>query len=242
MARIDGVHFKITIRRDAHGIAHVRAENEDDAWFGQGYAAAEDRLWQIEYDRRRAHGRWAEVAGRSAVAGDTLSRRMQLARSAKADAAALSPDTRRMFDAYCAGVNAFVSSGGALPPEYAATGITPEKLTPTDCCAIFKIRHVLMGTWQKKLAQAQLLARIGVEAFGTLDGRPPVGSAVILPPDAGARRAFEVSAQDLQTAIGELGFLAPTEGGSNSWVLHGSRTTTGKPVICNDSHRALVSS
>src|SRR3712207_8844707 len=53
----------VTIRRDAFGVAHVRAENEHDAWFGQGFASAQDRLWQMEYDRRRATGRWAEVAG-----------------------------------------------------------------------------------------------------------------------------------------------------------------------------------
>ncbi|HET7769263.1 MAG TPA: penicillin acylase family protein, partial [Chloroflexota bacterium] len=239
MTTVKGLHAEIAIQRDPHGIAHIRAQSEDDAFFGQGYAAARDRLWQIEYDRRRALGRWSELAGPCALAGDTLARRLQLQRSAEADAASFSPTTRRMFESYCAGVNAYISSGEPLPPEYALTGLTPTPLTPTDSCAIFKVRHVLMGPWQKKLAQAQLLARIGPAAYAKLDGRPPIGSAVILPPTAGVKRTFEVSSENLHTAATQLGFLAPTEGGSNSWVLHGSRTTSGKPVLCNDSHRAL---
>ena len=232
-------HAPVTIRRDAHGVAHVGAENEDDAWFGQGFAAAQDRLWQMEYDRRRATGRWAEVAGVSAVAGDRLARRMQLARSAKADVAAMSPETRAMFEAYAAGVNAFIATGGRLPPEYALTGIQPELWEAWHSCAAFKVRHVLMGVWQQKLAQAQLLAMAGAQAYAQLDGRAPVGSPVILPPDGAYARSIQDGFEDLKQACEQLGFLAAAEGGSNSWAIHGARTTTGLPVLCNDSHRAL---
>jgi len=237
--RLAGLHASLTIHRDSFGVAHVRAENEHDAWFGQAFVAALDRLWQLEYDRRRATGRWSEVVGRAALAGDTLARRMQLGRSAQADVAAMSAPTRAMFEAYAAGVNAYLQSGLPLPPEYAAAGITPEPWEPWHSCALFKIRHVLMGVWPQKLAQAQLLARIGPDAYARLDGRPPIGSAVILPPDGAVKRTFEAGAEELREAARQLGFLDSLEGGSNSWAVHGGRTTTGKPVLCNDSHRAL---
>ncbi|MBI3974374.1 MAG: penicillin acylase family protein [Chloroflexi bacterium] len=236
---ISGLRAPVTIYRDSYGVAHVRAANEHDAWFGQGLAAAHDRLWQMEYDRRRAAGRWAEVVGRSGVAGDTLARRLQLERAARDDVEAMSAQTRAMFEAYAAGVNAFIGSERPLPLEYALVGLAPERWEPWHSVASFKVRHVLMGVWQKKLAQAQLLARVGPDTYARLDGRPPAGSPVILPPGAPYRRLLDEAIDDIRQAAAHLGFLAEAEAGSNSWAVHGSRTTTGTPVLCNDSHRAL---
>src|SRR5579883_683133 len=235
---VAGLNATVTIRRDEHGVPHVRAHTEADAWFGMGFAAAQDRLWQMEYDRLRAAGRLAEAAGAVALPADRLARRLDLVRAARRDLAALSPATRAMFEAYAAGVNAFLERG-RLPLEYALTGIEPEPWEPWHSVAIFKIRHVLMGVWQTKLAQARLLAAIGPEAYARLDGRPPAGSAVIVPPSGVVRALVENGAAEIAAAARLLGFLAEAEAGSNSWAVHGSRTTTGRPVICNDSHRAL---
>ncbi|HZQ37838.1 MAG TPA: penicillin acylase family protein, partial [Dehalococcoidia bacterium] len=124
--RVRGLHGPVAIRRDSFGVPHVRAETEHDAYFGQGFAAAQDRLWQMEYDRLRACGRWAEAAGSVAIPADRLARRLQLAPAAQADLAVMSAETRAMFEAYAAGVNAFLESGEPLPVEYALTGLTPE--------------------------------------------------------------------------------------------------------------------
>ncbi len=105
--------------------------------------------------------------------------------------------------------------------------------------AVYKIRHVYMGVWQQKLYQAMLLARIGPERFAALHGRPPAGSPPILPPGGAVTRLLDTALEDLRRAAAALGPLATGEGGSNSWAVHGSRTTTGAPVLCNDSHRAL---
>ncbi|MGI8915487.1 MAG: penicillin acylase family protein [Chloroflexota bacterium] len=234
-----GLLASLTLRRDHYGIAHLRAANEHDAWFGQGFASAQDRLWQMEYDRRRAVGRWAEVAGPDSVAGDVLARRLQLERSARADVAAMSAATRAMFEAYAAGVNAFLHSGQPLPVEYRITGLTPEPWEPWHSAVSFKIRHVLMGPWQQKLARGVLLARVGVETYAKLEGRPPAGSPVILPPGSAVAPLLELAVEEIVAAARQLGFLAEVEAGSNSWAVHGSRTTSGSPVLCNDSHRAL---
>lgn len=236
---VRGLHASISIRRDQFGIAHIRAENEHDAWFGQGYAAAQDRLWQMEYDRLRATGRWAEAAGAVAVPADLLARRMQLGRAARADVEAMSVETRAMFEAYAAGINAFLDSGQPLPVEYQLTGVRPEPWQPWHSAALFKIRHTLMGVWQLKLTSARLLAMIGPEAYAKLDTRAPAGSPLILPPGGAITSLIEQAADELREAAAQLGFLAEAEAGSNSWAVHGSRTTTGMPVLCNDSHRAL---
>lgn len=236
---IPGAHNPISIDRDGFGIPHIRAASERDVWFGMGFAAAQDRLWQMEYDRRRAVGRWAEVAGRAALPADRLARRMRITEAAQRDVAAMSDETQAMFTAYADGVNGYLQSGQPLPPEYGLTGIRPEPWLPWHSVASFKIRHVLMGTWQTKLASAILLARSGPETFQQLASQPPIGSIVALPPGRRIEQLYEQAGEEIAAAARELGFLAELEAGSNAWAVHGSRTTTGLPVLCNDSHRML---
>ncbi len=243
---VSGLTARITIYRDAYGIAHVRAENELDAWFGQGYASAQDRLWQMEMDRRRASGRWAEVAGAGAryagtpaLKSDILARRLRLHDAAKRDVEHMSAPTRSMFEAYARGVNAFIGSGQPLPIEYELTGSKPEPWEPWHSAAIFKVRHVLMGPWQQKVAAGALLAKAGPAAFPKLDQRSPLESAVIVPPGGKVAHLFEMAENEIREAAEVLGFMSDIDAGSNSWAVHGSRTTTGKPVLCNDSHRGL---
>src|ERR1700679_3300171 len=103
-----------SITRDPHGVPHVLGETAADAWAGMGYACAEDRLFQLDYDRRRACGRWAEIAGVGAIGSDVLARRLGLAAAAQRDVAVMSAPVRAAFDAYADGGNA-ASAGGARP-------------------------------------------------------------------------------------------------------------------------------
>ncbi len=109
--RVEGVDADVVVLRDEWGIPHVRAETARDAFFGQGFVQAEDRLGQLEYDRRRAHGRWAEVAGGHAVGFDAFARRCGLAAAAEREADALAPEARAVLDAFAAGVNAYLAAG-----------------------------------------------------------------------------------------------------------------------------------
>jgi penicillin G amidase len=238
---VAGSRGPVTVRRDSWGVAHVEATCEADAWFGQGFVAAEDRLWQMEFDRRSALGTWAEVAGPSAVGADLLARRLNLRHAALLDLDAMSEGTRNMFEAYALGVNAFIASGLPLPPEFGITGTSPAQWEAWHSVANFRIRHVHMGVWQQKLAQAILLRRIGPEAYARLDLRSPHGTATILPPgvDGAVGNLLARGAADLADAFSSLAPVISLDGGSNSWVVHGSRVTTGKPVACNDSHRRL---
>src|SRR5579871_5330513 len=99
------------LERDRYGVPHVRGETETAAWFGMGYACAQDRLFQLDYDRRRACGRWAEIAGQPALAGDVLSRRLDLAAAAQRDVSVMSPALRSAFEAYASGVNTAIADG-----------------------------------------------------------------------------------------------------------------------------------
>ncbi len=224
------------ISRDGYGVPHVRAETAADAWAGMGYACAQDRLFQMDYDRRRACGRWAEIAGFTALSGDVLARRLGLATAAKLDLTVMSPPVRSAFEAYAHGVNQAIADGARpLPGQYPV-----EPWRAWHSVAAFLVRHVLMGQWQHKLVNAVLLARAGAAAFERLETRPVPGSPVAVPPDG--RLTGPVSAL-LEEALGDieghLGFLAEIEPGSNAWAVSGRRTAHGAAVICNDSHRAL---
>ena len=233
--RLAGEAGPVAIVRDGYGIPHVRAETAADAWLGMGYACAQDRMFQMDCDRRRAGGRWAEVAGGAAVGDDILARRMGLAAAARRDVDAMSAPLRSAFEAYTRGVNLVIGSG-TLPFEAESVGYEIESWQPWHSVAAFKVRHVLMGLWQQKLAQARLLARIGPEAFGRLEIRPPAGSPLAVPPDGRLARLVDKAATDVAR---HLGFLAEAEPGSNAWAVGAARTAHGAAVLCNDSHRAL---
>jgi penicillin G amidase len=210
------------IARDEYGIPHVTAGAAEDVWEGMGFACAQDRWFQLDYDRRRACGRWAEVAGQGAVPADALARRMGLAAAAKRDVEAMSAGCRAAFEAYARGVN--LAAASAEPWE------------PWHSVAAFKVRHVLMGQWQHKLAQAIVLAKAGAEAFGQLRVAPPAGSPLAVPPDGRLAALLDEALHDI---TGHLGFLAEAEPGSNAWAVSAARTSSGTAIICNDSHRAL---
>jgi penicillin amidase len=222
----------VTITRDEFGVPHVRGETAAGAWFGMGYACARDRMFQMDYDRRRACGRWAEIAGAPAVGADVLARRLSLAAGARRDVAAMSPALAAAFEAYAGGVNQALADGALpLPGRYRV-----EPWEPWHSVAAYKVRHVFMGQWQLKLTQAVLFARIGPEAFGRLATRPPLGSPLTVPPDG---RVSALMDDALAEVTGHLGFLAEAEPGSNAWAVSGRRTAHGGAVLCNDSHRAL---
>ncbi|MGE3961515.1 MAG: penicillin acylase family protein [Dehalococcoidia bacterium] len=236
---VAGLGGAVRIHRDAHGIPHVEAPDEASAWFGMGYACAQDRLWQLEWYRRRGRGRWSEVVGASGLPGDRMFRRLRLVEACAADVAAMSPETRAMFEQYADGVNALAAAGEPLPPEFALAGIGWEPWTPEDCVMVFKVRHAIMGKRLLKLARLEFLRLAGPDAYALLEGIEPGGINVILPPGGAPERSYAPTAEEVRAAAADLGTLASDEGGSNSWAVHGSHTTTGRPVICNDSHRPL---
>jgi penicillin G amidase len=221
--------------RDRFGIPHVDAADERSAWWGLGYACAQDRAFQLDYDRRRACGRLAEVLGPAALDGDVLTRKFDLARSAKEDLEAMSPASRSSFEAYADGVNA-AWERLKRPPEI---WWDLEPWQPWHSVAIFKVRHVFMGTWQYKLARAVLLARSDPAVMARLEVRPPLGSPVTLPPGERLAALLEHAAADVENVAPYLGFLSEVEAGSNAWAVAPAKSAGGSAVLCNDSHRAL---
>ncbi len=236
---LKGLEGPVKIFRDKYGIPRIKAESELDAFFAQGFATAQDRLWHMDYDRRRGSGRWAEAVGQQGVVQDTLMRKFRLEASAKADYQVMDAHTKAVFDAYAAGVNAFIESGGALPVEYRITGLEPEPWRPWDGLIAYKVRHIFMGVFESKVWRARLVREMGAEAAGKLFPGVEPGYLMILPPGSTSPGPLDEGLKELAEGAAGLNYLNEMDSGSNSWVLSGAETATGKPILAGDSHRAL---
>jgi penicillin amidase len=234
--RVAGLEGTVEVYRDRLGIPHIRAGSLHDAFFAQGFVHGQDRLWQMEYDRRRAAGRFAECGGPAALETDRFMRRLRLVEGARADYDASNAETRAMLDAYASGVNAFATTG-PLPVEFQLLGMTPERWEPWHCGAVFKVRHVLMGLWSTKLWRARLVAALGPELAARVGARGNEDGVLIVPPGV-EYQSFVADLDELQPGLEALA-ETPELGGSNNWAVHGTRTASGKPLVAGDPHRFL---
>src|SRR5690348_14363741 len=128
---VAGLHAPVEILRDRWGVPHVYAQSLEDAAFAQGFVHAQDRLWQMELNRRVGHGRLAELVGEMAFETDRLLRTLGLGRSALKAAARLDEETRRPLEAYARGVNAWLAHPRfRLPLELTLLRLKPEPWRP----------------------------------------------------------------------------------------------------------------
>jgi len=236
--RVAGLTASVTVHRDAEGIPHIRAENVADAWFAQGFVHAQDRLFQMELNRRRALGRSAEWLGAAAFASDALARRLGVEGASRRDAAGLGADARVMIEAYAAGVNAFIASGAPLAIEYQLLGATPELWEGWHTIAVMRRLGLLMGSVWFKLWRA---AALPVAGRGTSLLRYDDGGidALILPQGKESlrwRAGLEFLAPAV-TALLEAAEADATGGGSNNWAVSGAQSATGRPFLAGDPHR-----
>jgi penicillin amidase len=256
---VEALRGNVEIIRDVDGIPHIRANDEADALFGLGYVHAQERLWQMEFQRRVAQGRLSEIVGPEGLAADRLLRTIGLTRAARAAWPKLDGRSRALIEAYVAGINAFLNDhhGGGLPVEFALLRTAPEPWTGVDVVAWQKTMALqLSANWRDELLRLRVAARVGDEGAGLLMPAYTPNGPVILPPDAVLRSqpigtvnpTAPAPGRVPSGASGDLAALAaiidtldvapPLEGGSNNWVVSGSRSITGKPLLANDPHLA----
>ena len=243
--RMTGAEAQFSIERDRHGIPTIRAGNDHDAWFGLGLTHAQDRLWQMETHRRIGAGRLAEAFGEGAVETDRFLRALGVRRAAEAQWRQLGAESRAALLAYAAGVNAVLRDElRARPPEFVILGITPEPWSPVDSLSwAIMMAWDLGGNWATELLRLRLALRLPVERIDTL--LPPYpGEAPLATADyARLFRSLKLDAGNTATAWQRLPEIAPASGvegvGSNNWVVAGSHSTTGHPLLANDPHLKL---
>ncbi|MHB1132250.1 MAG: penicillin acylase family protein [Chloroflexota bacterium] len=237
---VAGLGQSVEVLRDAAGIAHIYASSVGDLFFAQGYVAAQDRLWQMELNRRTAAGRLSEVFGPKTVDVDRLFRVMGLARAARLEEASLSSDLLAYLQAYSDGVNAYVGAHrDRLPVEFGSLFVTYEPWCPVDCLAWSKmLAWQLSSNWPSELLRAQLIAKLGPERAAELMPSVPPGHVPHVP----AGIALEgLGLSVLRQFDRVLDFVRPTADGlgSNNWVVSGALSAAGQPLLANDTHLGL---
>ncbi len=237
--RLGGLETPVEVYRDRWGVPHIRAENERDLFFAQGFATAQDRLWHMDFDRHQALGRWAEFAGPDGVARDRLLRAAGMGRTAVLDYEAAGDEARGMVDAYTAGVNAFLDTTETLPIEYTILEQTPERWENWHCLAVYKMRNTLLGTFEPKLFRTRLIKAIGPERVAGLMKGYPEGHLLTVPPGEEYEGPPLDGLEELSKAAEEANWLNEVDFGSNAWSISGRLTRSGLPLVAGDSHRAL---
>ena len=235
---VAGLDAPVEIVRDAHAIPHIYAQSRRDGAFAMGYVHAQDRLWQLEMQRRIGAARLAEVVGEPGLATDKFLRTLGLYRVAERNFERLSPEAQAIYRAYAAGVNAYLeTSSEILPPEFLLLGHEPEPWRPADSVVWLKIMAWDLGdNFEDELLRARLAGKLDLEQLRDLWAQhpddPPPGPHAAAP-------GFDPSGID----FGALAAALPGDGvsgfGSNGWVVSGDHTQSGKPLLANDPHLRL---
>src|SRR5215471_8590083 len=224
---------EIRIERDAEGVPLIIGSDDEDAAFGLGFVHAQERLFQMELQRRYGGGRLAELFGSEAVAIDRQMRVLGLHRAAEAEIPFLSAAVRRGLEAYAAGVNAFLSARrGALPPEFLMLRCAPEPWRPTDSLVWGKLMALqLGGNYRGELLRARMARTIPqadlIFLYPEYPKDAPTTLSDMLP--IYRRLALDTLYEALPPIVGPIY-------ASNNWVVDGRHSASGKPLLANDPH------
>ena len=231
-----GLNAPVEIVRDADAVPHIYAESAEDAYFSLGFVHAQDRLWQMDFQRRVGSGRLSEVLGEATLETDKFLRTLGVYHAAERTFDNLNAQTQGALLAYSAGVNAFLGTRrGPLPPEFLILGYEPEAWQPADSLVWLKmLAWDLSGNWDDELLRARLLTQLSPEQVSELFPPYP-GDAPIVLPD------FRALYQELPLAEVWEGSPKPLPPGtgSNNWVVSGEKSVTGLPLLANDPHLQL---
>lgn len=242
-----GLSAPVHVIRDQHGVPHVTAANLDDLFFAQGFVTAQDRLWQMDINRRFGRGELSEVLGERALLLDKRQRILQMRRTAERAAAMLPPRARQHLEAYARGVNALIQLQiSKLPIEFRVLRYQPRPWTLEDSLIIgLNIAQNLSTQFDLEQERELLIARLTPEQAADLypnrswRDRPPM-----LPPASGQLAVVEPPAASATPNVNDVLRLPPAPAsicddcaaGSNNWVVSGARTASGKPLLSNDMH------
>ncbi|MCC6905319.1 MAG: penicillin acylase family protein, partial [Anaerolineae bacterium] len=262
--QVEGLKAPVEVYRDEYGVAHIYASSPEDLFFAQGYVHAQERFWQMEFERRVGSGRLSEIFGSGALETDTYLRTFGFRALAEEAYAGFDPDTKLVLESYADGVNAYVSGRqpAQLGLEFALLDLQGvrweiEPWTPVDSLVWgYMMVYDQSDKLRTELRNADLLLAAGEQGYAEIvppyrDDRPTIvqddGLAALGLPPIGASTALGISelaylrevnqAMSASPALAQLTtFGFGGVGASNSFVIAGQHTETGSPILANDPH------
>ena len=237
---VKGLDGPVRVVWDRHGVPHAQAASGHDMWFIQGFLHSQERLWAMERTRRFFQGTLSQIIGEGGLGPDRLYRRVGLMRAAHREWTHVEKAGRLVVEAYVAGINAYLDLELPLPIEFEILGYAPARWEPTDVTGRWKlIAYSQSMNGQTKLGRLQLLRALGPRFFAKLFPYYPADAPTIVPPGepAGERPMAELlnlfEAAHAQSGISD-------QNGSNNWVVDGSLTATGYPLLAGDPHLSIT--
>jgi len=262
--RVAGLREGVIVDRDRWGRPWIRAKSAEDLAMAQGYVLAQDRLWQMDLLRRAAAGDLAEIFGEIALPIDGENRTLGMRQAAERAAKDSDGEIRGLLEAYARGVNRYIEDrSGRLPIEFTLLGYKPRPWTPADTYLISLYMYkTLTSTWKSKLNRQWVTEKVGAErAKDLFVVDSPLDHYIV--GGAAAKQGGRIESPGERSSRSESGAredgrpFAPREWdrahafltqfeeesseitGSNNFVVNGTHTATGKPLLANDTHLGL---
>ncbi len=237
---VQGIQAEVKIYRDDYGIPHIIATSEYDAYFAVGYVHAQDRLWQMELIRRAGQGRLSEVLGGPALKIDKMFRTLGIWRQVQKTSSTIDQKSHDALQAYADGVTQFiVTHKGKYPIEFDILNCEPEPWTVQHSLLVSRLVawELNYSRWVK-LVLGELVERLGAAKAEEIFPTWPEGAPLIVPEELKGKKSAGMAQQilDAEGSFKKLLGNVGLESGSNAWVVAGSKSTTGKPILANDPH------
>lgn len=254
-----GLSAPASVTRDSYGVPHIVAANVNDVYAAEGYVHAQDRLFEMFLFRTYMQGRLSEYFDPQAVDIDRFWRTLGLYRAAQQELAQLRPDVKAALQAYSNGVNQFIHTHrDTLPMEFYFTGLSMDDWQPVDTLAFGKLEAWdLTQDWSREILDYDMADAVSSSQYAELFPAYPADEPIIVPgkssgtgtthstpassaDQGGKNDIFGMMLQEYNTRIRPfLLNYGLSDLGSNNWVIDGSKSTTGKPILANDPHLAV---
>ena len=239
--RLPPLQNKVDVYTDQFGVPHVFAENEKDLFFSAGYIAARERLFQLSMVALAVKGELASVLGDSYLKTDIYLRTWGIRKVAVELVSNMKPESKEIFESFCAGINYWIQdSKKDLPLEFKILGMKPSLWDPTIVAGYTRMMaHEMSGSWKPEIVFGAVLEYFGEEKLSELIPNSEYDFPTIaVDRQKGITPIYsEVLNQEmvLRNLFGDYS----ADIGSNSWVVAGKKTDTGKPYLANDPHLAF---
>ncbi len=285
--KVTGLKAPVSVARDSADVTHIKAQTPRDLWFSMGYVHAQERGWQLEFNRRVMHGELSEAFGAATLETDKLLRTLGIMQAAERQWQALPEEGRAAMQAYSDGINSFyMGTAQALSPEFHILRVKPggssgKPWSPQDSIGWSLMMALdLGGNWGNEFARLSALKNLTTaqlwQLFTPYPGEAPASKVdfaklygelgVYKTNPANATKTGAVCARNhwakgqfegenapkmaenspfltsgLTNSISDWGTsLGSIDGkGSNNWVVAGTRSSSGKPLLANDPHLGL---
>jgi len=260
--QLEGLEGPVDIYRDHMGVAHIYATTSNDLFFAEGYVHAQERFWQMDFYRHVGEGRTAEMFGASAVETDMFLATLGWRKTSQEEYEALNTESKAIVAAYADGVNSYIKgkSNEELSLEYAILdlpiinpGYIVEPWEPVNTLAwaralAWDLKNNINGEIEKAILMKTLTPEKIAELFPPYpDDHPIIVNNIGDGASAAANKVvFEIPNETLTVLQHNLSLMDQVLGsqnddvGSNSWVVSGDLTTTGKPLLANDPHLGII--